>query len=71
MDSGITAIVAKIFLESEKLRSLIIVLVVGWIIQLYNLPVLRTHIIEVYLTCVHMMLQLVNQITVSISQATL
>ena len=46
----------------------------GWIIRQYNLSVLRTHIIEVYLTRVHiiMALQLAKQITaagaVSISQ---
>ena len=44
----------------------------GWIIQLNNLSVLRACITEVYLTHIHIMLQLIKQITaagaVSISQ---
>ena len=35
----------------------------GWIIHLYNLSVLRARIIEVYLTRIHIMLQLAKQIT--------
>ena len=42
---------------------LTIVLVAGWIIHLYYLSVLRASIIEVYLTRIHMMLQLVKQIS--------
>ena len=73
IDSEMTATVIKILVESINCTScLIIVLIAGWIIQLYNLSVLRVHIIEVNLTCVHIMLQLVKQITaagaVSISQ---
>ena len=35
----------------------------GWIIRMYNLSVLRVRIIEVYLTRICIMLQLVKQIT--------
>ena len=64
MDSEITATVVKIFVEGKQLRScLTMVLVAGWIIQLYNLSVLRGRITEVYLTHVHIMLQLAKQVT--------
>ena len=35
----------------------------GWMIQLCNLSVLGAHIIEVHLTCIHIILQLAKQFT--------